>query len=253
MKPREPQRLLDGGLPKSDRPHGVNATRFVHDYLKDLILDLSLEPGTVVTEVDVVEATGLSRTPVREALLRLHEEQLVELLPRRGAMVPWITSRQVRDLYEMRYLLETRAIEIICEQQIPVAAALLRTCDEQESLNRAGASPTTLIRVDRQFHSLLVEVAGNEVMNRVYQSLGDLNQRTGVLSFTLEPHRCQGAVDQHREIAEALGDFDIAKAREIVERHLVAGGRQVELLIAASPAAGSRGQTQSHTIGTASN
>jgi hypothetical protein len=99
-----------GALPLATRSDGQNATSFVHDYLKNLILDLVIPPDTIVTEMQVATATHLSRTPVREAFLRLHEERLVELIPRGGTLVPRITSRQVRELYETRLLHEMHAV-----------------------------------------------------------------------------------------------------------------------------------------------
>lgn len=231
MRLGDPVPVKVGVLPKRERPSGKNATSFAHGYLKDLILDLTLEPGTLITEMDVAEAIQLSRTPIHEALLRLHEERLVELLPRRGALIPWITARQVRELYEVRVLLESRAVEIICEEQIHVAEELLSICEKQEDLDNKQAPPTALIQVDRQFHSLLIAAAGNTVMEMVNDSLGDHNHRTGVLSFSLEPHRCQLAVAEHRRIAEALCNFDLVGAKSGIERHLVAGARELERLV----------------------
>jgi DNA-binding GntR family transcriptional regulator len=224
-------RSVDGSLPQVERPTGRNATEFVHDYLKDLILDLELTPGTLVTEMDVAKATGLSRTPIREALLRLHEERLVEIFPRRGALVPDITARQVRELYEVRLLLESRAAEMICADQVPVGDSLLPLCDRQESLYNDGATSAELIRADRAFHSRLIALAGNTVMAMLNDSLGDHHQRTGVLSFNFDRHRCVQAVNQHRDIAQALTRFDLAAARSALDKHLVVGEREIERLI----------------------
>lgn len=226
-----PVELAEGMLPQADRPDGKNAASFAHDYLKTLILDLTLAPGILITEMDVARATGLSRTPIREALLRLHEERLVELLPRRGALIPRITARQVRELYEMRLLLESHAVRVICTERIPVASQLLSLCQEQARLDAQGASPPELIRVDRAFHSMLIAAAGNTVMATVNESLGDHHQRTGVLSFSLDATRRQVAVDQHREIADALAAFDLPVVQEIIERHLVIGERQFERML----------------------
>lgn len=220
-----------GPLPAAVRPDGRNATTWVHDYLKALILDLEVAPGSLLTEKGVAAATGLSRTPIREAFLRLHEERLLEVQPRRGALVPRITSRQVRELYEMRLLLEVHAAEIICGERIPTADRLLPLSDEQERLYEAGATPPELIRVDRRFHATFIASAGNTVMTMVNDSLGDHHQRTGVLSFSLDRARCRLAIDQHREIAHALAAFDLDTARTYIERHLVRGEREFERLL----------------------
>lgn len=223
--------LAADALPAAEKPADQKATEFAHDYLKSLILDLAVEPGTIVTEMSVAHATGLSRTPIREALLRLHEERLVELLPRRGALVSWITARQVRELYEVRQLLEGRAIEIICADRVPVADKLAELCDRQEELDRSGAPVGELIRVDRQFHSLLISSTGNSVLEMINESLGDHHQRTGVMSFTLDRSRCATAVGQHRDLARALKSFDADAAQAALEQHLVVGERSLELLL----------------------
>jgi len=220
-----------GDLPSVTRPDGRHATTFVHDYLKDLILDLALAPGTLLTEKDVAVATGLSRTPIREAFLRLHEERLLEVQPRRGALVPRITARQVRELYEVRLLLEFRAAEVICIERIPIEAQLMPLCDEQERLYEAGAPVPELIRVDRRFHATFIAAAGNTVMAMVNESLGDHHQRTGVLSFNLDRTRCATAITQHRAIVMALAGYDLEAARSEIEQHLVRGERDFERLL----------------------
>ena len=218
-------------LPSVVRPEGYHATTFVHDYLKDLILDLTVAPGTLLTEKEVAAATNLSRTPIREAFLRLHEERLLEVQPRRGALVPRITSRQVRELYEVRLLLEARAAEVICAERIPTESRLMPVVDEQDRLYAAGASAPELIRVDRRFHATLIAAAGNTVMATVNESLGDHHQRTGVLSFSLDRTRCETAIVQHRAIAKALAAFDHDAARAEIEQHLVRGEREFERLL----------------------
>jgi DNA-binding GntR family transcriptional regulator len=218
-------------LPPAEKPEGQKATEFAHDYLKGLILDLVLAPGTIVTEMNVANATGISRTPIREALLRLHEERLVELLPRRGALISGITPRQIRELYDVRQLMEGRAVEIICADRVPVSERLEQLCDLQERLDREGASAGELIKVDRQFHSLLIAATGNSVLEMINESLGDHHQRTGVMSFSLDRGRCAVAVKQHRELAHALAGFDLAASRSILEQHLIRGERELELLL----------------------
>jgi len=221
----------DGLLPVVQRTGGQNATAFVHGYLKELILDLVVQPKTLITEMDVARATGLSRTPIREAFLRLHEERLVEIFPRRGALVSPITARQIRELYEVRFLLEFHAAEVICTERLSAADTLTPLCTEQATLYAEGALPPALIRVDRQFHSELIAAAGNTVMSTVNDSLGDHHQRTGVLSFSLDRRRCEMAVEQHLEITAALAGFDLKRARRAIERHLVIGQRELEKLL----------------------
>lgn len=84
------------------RPPKTPAKDFAYDYVKRLIVDLVVAPGTLITEKDIAEATGLSRTPVREAFLRLDAEKLIQLFPRRGAWITPVTVRQIRELSRTR-------------------------------------------------------------------------------------------------------------------------------------------------------
>lgn len=202
--------------PRMPRVQGQNATEFTHHYVKDLILDLEIAPDAVITEKQVIAAIGLSRTPVREAFLRLQEERLVTLVPRGGAKVARITARQVRELAETRLLLENYAAEQICQHRIPTQTKLMALIERQETL----VAIPDLIRVDRAFHAALVAAIGNTVMSSVYESLGDHQQRNGVLAFTLEPVRRSTATQHHRAIADALSEFDLSAAKRAIAEHL---------------------------------
>src|ERR1700761_6950428 len=100
-------------LPVVARPADEPAKDFAYRYIKGLILDLPLPPGHIVTEMDIAGVTGLSRTPVREAFLRLDAERLIQLIPRRGALVTTATGRQVRELSRTRLVLELHAVQEI--------------------------------------------------------------------------------------------------------------------------------------------
>ncbi|NKZ10777.1 GntR family transcriptional regulator [Mycolicibacterium septicum DSM 44393] len=194
-------------LPPTSRPARVNAAQFAYGYLKALILDFTLEQGDIVTETEVVSATGLSRTPVREALTRLNDERLVELQPRRGALIPWITRRQVHELFDLRILLEGEAVRIFCDNRIEPSGRLLELCDEWDRMVDEGRSEGDVMSVVRQFHSTLVDSANNTMMAMVFSSLADHFQRIGTFSFRQDASRMR-ATEAHRDIAMAVYRHD---------------------------------------------
>jgi DNA-binding GntR family transcriptional regulator len=106
------------------RPVDEPAKDFVYGYIKDLILDLTLPPGHIVTEMDIAGVTGLSRTPVREAFLRLDAERLIQLIPRRGALVTTVTARQIRELSKTRLILNCTR----CRRSSPTGSRSRRPC-----------------------------------------------------------------------------------------------------------------------------
>ncbi|HWD07404.1 MAG TPA: GntR family transcriptional regulator [Amycolatopsis sp.] len=207
-------------LPEAVRPAGVAAKDFAYQYVKRLILDLTLPPGHIVTEMDIASVTGLSRTPVREAFLRLDAEKLIELLPRRGAYVTLVTARHVRELSKTRLVLELHAAQEIVSHRIETAEVLFPLVEEQEQLLTERATYPELVACDRAFHTAIVAAVGNTVLTDVYRSLGDRQQRTGVTSFSLIPGRVEVAAPQHRRIAEALKRFELGEAEDALREHL---------------------------------
>ena len=207
-------------LPVVRRPPDVPAKDFAYDYVKRLIVDLTLPPGGIITEMDIASVTGLSRTPVREAFLRLDAERLIQLLPRRGALVTLVTARQIRELSRTRLALELYAVRELCERRIPVAEQLWPLVHRQRALQDQDAPCPEVIACDREFHTTIVRAVGNTVMTELYASMGDRQQRTGVAAFLAQPGRADLAVEHHRQITEALERWDLAAVEEMLREHL---------------------------------
>lgn len=207
-------------LPVVVRPPDVPAKDFAYQYVKALIVDLTLPPGDIVTEMDIAGVTGLSRTPVREAFLRLDAERLIQLLPRRGALVAPVTARQIRELSRTRLALELYAVRELHERRIPVAESLWPLVHKQRALLDDGAPYPEIIACDREFHATLVRAVGNTVLAELYESMGDRQQRTGVAAFMAQPGRAEFAVEHHRQITEALEREDLAGAEAMLREHL---------------------------------
>ncbi len=207
-------------LPVVARPADEPAKDFAYRYIKDLILDLTLPPGHIVTEMDIATVTGLSRTPVREAFLRLDAERLIQLIPRRGALVTTVTARQIRELSKTRLVLELHAAQEIVANRIEVADTLFPLVEQQAELLADGAGFREVIAVDRAFHTAIVAAVGNTELTELYRSMGDRQMRTGVASFTNIPGRAETAVPHHRRIAEALKRFDLDDVENALRDHL---------------------------------
>ncbi|WP_020672931.1 GntR family transcriptional regulator [Amycolatopsis nigrescens] len=207
-------------LPETRRPADVPAKDFVYDYVKRLVVDLTLPPGHIVTEMDIAKVTGVSRTPVREAFLRLDAERLLQLLPRRGALVTTVTARQIRELHTTRLVLELHAVREIITQEIDISADLQKLIDEQQALMDAGSGYPAVVACDREFHNTIIRAVGNTELAHLYGSMGDRQQRTGVVAFSVQPGRAEMALGHHRQIAEALGRFDGATAEAAMREHL---------------------------------
>jgi DNA-binding GntR family transcriptional regulator len=197
------------------RPNQVREA--VYRHLKDLLLSGRFAPGERLSEPLLAQTLGVSRTPVREALMRLSEEGLVELVPGKGARVRTFTPEEVEEVYRVRALLEGEAAREAALKATPEALealeARLRAIDEA-----APEDHLEQMRRDLEFHKALVRLSGNRTLFRLYEDL----LSTLALIRAAEPTRSQDPETrrQHRAILEALRLRDPEGARRAVEAHL---------------------------------
>ena len=195
-----------------------------YEYLRTTVLADPGHVGTFINEQDVAAAVGVSRTPVREALLRLAAEDLVQLQPHRGAFVAPVSAEQTRQIMQARGVIETWAVRQ-CLQ-----GGTLPLADLEDRLHRQQSLPDDdpdedFARIDAEFHLLLVRGAGNPLLERMYDGL---HARHVLLTLTAARHhgvRRASIVEDHRDILTALRDGDADKAEQEIWEHLAAAER----------------------------
>lgn len=174
--------------------------------------------GFFVTEAEVVAATGLSRTPVREAIVRLEAQELLDIIPKKGAYISPVSPIEVDWVMEARSL-----IEMWCMRQISagVAAGLIPALndiiDKQAELVSA---PYEFIEADGEFHLALVRGAGNPILEHMYEDLADRQMRLGIHAVKGRQDRAIATIDEHRAVVAALQPFDSAAAEKALDEHL---------------------------------
>jgi DNA-binding GntR family transcriptional regulator len=185
-----------------------------------------LPPGLHLEEPALAQKFGVSRIPIREALLRLEHEGLVRVEPRRGAFIVGMTEEDVHDVYELRSLIEGRAASRAAARIGPEGLARLEALAAQmdEALRRRD--PTAMIEPDVQFHRELAVAAGSRQLLAGWERLSGLIRT--ILSVTDSVHygASPNAVHGHQLIIEALARRDADLAEREVIAHL-AGGEQV--------------------------
>src|SRR2546429_2413441 len=147
------------------------ATRVYHQ-VKRAILEQVHPGGTLLTEAEIAEAAGVSRTPVREALLRLESEGLVALYPKRGALVLPVSSQEVNDVVEARLLVEVHAAGRVWPRRAALAVELAPLLGTMRAAREAGVVPG-LMEADRAFPPTGVTAAGNPIPAGPFPRLGD--------------------------------------------------------------------------------
>ncbi|MFB6617856.1 GntR family transcriptional regulator [Streptomyces sp. NPDC056367] len=191
----------------------ATAAERVYQHVKQGVLDRRYEGGSLLTEGELAEAVGVSRTPVREALLRLETEGLLKLYPKKGALVLPVSAQEINDVLETRLLIE----EFTVRRAVPAPPGLLDRLagliEEQRRYAAAGDLPA-MTAADRAFHAEIVAATGNQILGRLYDQLRDRQLRMGVAVLHAHPERVERTLAEHTEILDALraGDADTAAA-----------------------------------------
>ncbi|MBV2356036.1 GntR family transcriptional regulator [Streptomyces sp. J2-1] len=195
------------------------AAERVYTHVKQGVLDRRYEGGTLLTEGELADAVGVSRTPVREALLRLEVEGLLRLYPKKGALVLPVSAQEIADVVETRLLVESHA----ARRAVPAPpglldrlAVLLERQREQAAAGDFAAAATT----DRSFHAEIVRSGGNQILARLYDQLRDRQLRMGVAVMHSHPDRIAKTLAEHEELLDALRAGDAEAAVAVVDRHV---------------------------------
>ncbi|WP_289149998.1 GntR family transcriptional regulator [uncultured Salipiger sp.] len=198
--------------------------------IRSAILKGCFEPGAFVEEAQACEMTGVSRSPVREALSRLAAEGYLEQHPRRGAMVRWLSPTELRDLHEVRLMVETHAASKICREKRPIPDTLLELCETHEAT--PAEDLLGCVEINRLFHQALVAAAGNTVLVQVFDGLQAPLSRAAMLSLRQGLGKTEIIEVEHREMVAALSVHDEARAVEVIRRHLALMPRLTRALTA---------------------
>ena len=190
----------------------------VYAHVKQGVLERRFEGGTLLTEGELAEAVGVSRTPVREALLRLEAEGLIRLYPKKGALVLPVSAQEIA-VVETRLLVEEHA----ARKAVPAPAGLIERLEELLARQKKQAAAGDLAGAavtDRCFHAEIVRSGGNEILSRLYDQLRDRQLRMGVAVMHSHPDRIAKTLAEHEEILEALRSNDAETAVGLVHRHI---------------------------------
>lgn len=194
------------------------------DYVKTQVLTGAFPGGELISEGEVAAALGMSRTPVREAFLRLEAEGLLRLYPQRGALVVPVSSEEARAVIEARLVLEQFAADKVVGRGPAHCAAVFERLSGELQRQRdaaAAADMREFLDADRAFHSVMLEESGNAILAGFYSSLRDRQLRMIGESASRDPQRLTTIIDEHLGIAEALRDGDLNRALQAIRTHLV--------------------------------
>lgn len=199
--------------------------------LKDQIIRLELPPGQRIVEDEVAMSLGMSRTPLREALVRLEKEGLVETLPRQGVRVSLLSKRDIREINAVLSCLEEEAAKTLASRhpgpdemaQIDAAVAAMDAFLEKDDL--AGWADA-----DYRFHRLLVDLCGNRQLAAVAISFLEKAHRFRLMTAPLRKRPVYSNVN-HAAVVEAIRRGDAETAMEIHRTHKARWTRELNELV----------------------
>ncbi|KUK14493.1 MAG: GntR family transcriptional regulator [Synergistetes bacterium] len=196
-----------------------SARDHVYETLKKNIILLRLEPGQAVTEMEIAELLSVSRTPVREAFVRLSQEGLLETYPQRGTVVSLIDLERVDEARFMRRTLEKAVMKIACNHfpqelsfELRSNLALQEVCLQEKNFLR-------LFELDEEFHRVIYRGCKKE---RIWELISQINadfKRIRVLKLS-SGIGVGEVVEQHKRIAEAIFSNDDKHIEKLIEEHL---------------------------------
>jgi DNA-binding GntR family transcriptional regulator len=205
----------------SDQPAepAASASERAYAYVKERLLDGRFAGGTLLSENDISQRLGVSRTPVRQAFVQLESERLLDLYPRRGALVVPVAASEADDVLEARLLIEQHCARRVAGMGRSPTNVLQASIAKQEQALAGGG--TAFAQADREFHRAIVAANRNELLTRQFDSLRDRHQRIAATTIARDPTRIARFIDQHREILTALERGESERAAELLASHLV--------------------------------
>lgn len=205
----------------------MTATEKAYKYIKSSILNRSFQEGEFLTEGALAQELGISRTPVREALLKLQAEDFVTLLPKKGIFIRGASLREIREVMEARLMIELFAAEHTMETRTDITRTLRDLLREQTKAIDAG-NVEEFIQIDHQFHYTIVNSSGNSLLKKFYDSLRDRQIRMGIRAMAYSRERMKRVLEEHEMITVALEQNDSDRLKQCIRTHLEATRKRLE-------------------------
>lgn len=213
-----PDGNLQNWRPDRRKP-GTSAVGYVYGDLRDRIINLDFEPGLQISKNILAERFHVSPTPIREALLKLSEEDLVEIVPQSGTAVSLINIQHAREAHFLRLSVEIEVARVLCEEINDEGLASLNAWVERLETEFNAGDQAAFRWTDDNFHEELFRLAGVQGLTQIlYRQRGHYDRIRGL--YLLEQERRSIVIKEHRQIFAALKERDSVAAEAAVRNHL---------------------------------
>ncbi len=193
--------------------------------IRDAILKGSLKPGERVSEPDLAERFGISRTPIREAFRQLESEGYLQVVPRKGAVVASLSERDIEEFYAIKIILEGFAARMAAEKLTGKEIERLESINERLYKLADEGDVKTFFRVHNEFHEVFIKAAGNDKLSEMINQLVMKFKRLRLASLS-QPGRMAISIEDHRDMIQAFKEHDGNRADSLI-RHAATIGADV--------------------------
>ena len=217
--------------PERKRGSGV---KFVYDVLRAEILNLTLAPGSPIDEIQVAERLAMSRTPVREALVRLASEGLVTTLPNRSTVVSNIDFLKLNSFFDALTLMYRVTTRLAAEYRTEADLAMIRARQAEFAQAVENRDALEMIATNREFHAAIAEAGRNPYYTGLFCRLLDEGRRILRIYYSSFDDRLpKRYVIEHEDMIATIAARDIAEADRLATAHADQIVRQIQSMIAA--------------------
>lgn len=196
----------------------MNLKDMAYTIIREKIVNCEYMPNQFMTEMELTEMIGVSRTPIREAINKLEQEGLVQVLPKRGIVIKEITVGTINDMFEVRILVEPYLVEVYgkdipeeeIKRQLEIASDKTFHMGDKDSFVK-----------DHELHQLFYSVSRNSYFEEIMQRSYALNQRMRILSGMRSGERLRETQEEHRKILTSMLKKEYAQAAQYMKEHLI--------------------------------
>lgn len=198
-----------------DRPESL--ARRAYAALRNAIKDRAIVAGVLYSEIQLAEELKISRTPVREALIELSREGIIEIVPQRGFRVRTISAEEEREVFDLRGSIESYVVRRLAKEARPEDLAKLGNILARQA--KALDDPNTFLELDGEFHRMLPTFLRLQRTPQVLELLRGISCLAGSVELSL-PHSSHEVLEEHRQIVEMIQEGNIDGAGAAMLHHI---------------------------------
>lgn len=202
-----------------EKYNNLNMKDYVYNVLKENIMNLTIKPGTILRKKEIANEFEVSRTPIREAFVKLKEEGLIDVYPQRGTFVSYIDLDKIEEAKFMREALEPKIVELACEVLPQDIIFELETNLKVQEMSLNQNNYIKLFKYDNEFHRLLFSGCDKENIWKAIEQVSTHLNRMRILSLSADFNRSD-VIHDHQNIIDSIKSKNIKESKNMMESHI---------------------------------